>query len=244
MAFHGRRSCSKLRDMSDRFYINGPLSVGPFSLDGPEAHHLSAVRRLRPGDAVCLFNGDGEEYVALVTAVGKRSIELDATERRAINRELPFQLEVAAPLPKADRAQFLVEKLTELGVTVYVPLLTERSVIVPSDGKREKLDRYVVEASKQCGRNRLMRIGEPTRWTAYAAPRENEVRLLAHPGGDVRLGCLGDVGGKAIRVGVGPEGGFTDAEIEAGSSWRKVDLGQRILRIESAAIAMVSRITL
>ena len=76
--------------------------------------------------------------------------------------ELSDRLEVAAPLPKGDRAQFLVEKLTELGVTSFVPLKTARSVVEPREAKREKLQRYVIEASKQCGRNVLMRIEPPS----------------------------------------------------------------------------------
>src|SRR5262245_42151837 len=103
--------------MSERFYINCPLQPGPVLLEGAEAHHLSAVCRLRPGDAVCLFNGDGREYPAHVVAVGKRQVSLQIDACQSPERELGFPLEVAAPLPKGDRGQFLVEKLTELGVT-------------------------------------------------------------------------------------------------------------------------------
>ena len=72
--------------------------------------------------------------------------------------------EVAAPLPKADRADFLIEKLTELGVTRFVPLRTERSVVHPKATKLDRLERAVIEASKQCGRNVLMQIGPLTDW--------------------------------------------------------------------------------
>jgi 16S rRNA (uracil1498-N3)-methyltransferase len=63
--------------MAERFYVNSPLAPGPVRLEGPEAHHLASVRRLGPGDAVSLFNGDGREYQARVVAVAKRSVELD-----------------------------------------------------------------------------------------------------------------------------------------------------------------------
>src|SRR3954447_10806660 len=117
--------------MSARFYINLPLCAGPITLDGPEAHHLATVSRLRLGDEVCLFNGDGREYPARITQVAKRVISLEITSVEQPPRELPFTLEVAAPLPKGDRSQFLIEKLTELGVTRYVPLACQRSVIHP-----------------------------------------------------------------------------------------------------------------
>src|SRR5947208_3239323 len=112
--------------MSERFYINCPLQIGSVTLEGAEAHHLAAVCRLRAGDAVCLFNGDGHEYPARVESIQRRAlVEIEVLDRATPDRELPFHLEVAAPLPKGDRAQFLVEKLTELGVKTFVPLITE-----------------------------------------------------------------------------------------------------------------------
>ena len=109
--------------MSDRFYVNCALSVGDIELTGPEAHHLATVCRLRPGDHACLFNGDGREYPAQITSVGRHKVNLVIQQVLAPNRELGTRLQVAAPLPRGDRAQFLVEKLTELGVTSFVPLL-------------------------------------------------------------------------------------------------------------------------
>src|SRR5436309_2835197 len=153
--------------MSERFYLNLPLHPGVVELTGAEAHHLAAVRRLRPGDAVCLFNGDGREYPAEVVEVGRRHVALRVLRADAPPHERPSRLEVAAPLPKGDRAQFLVEKLTELGVTSLVPLRTSRSVVHPGDAKREKLERYVIEASKQCGRNVLLEIKPLTDWPTY-----------------------------------------------------------------------------
>src|SRR5436309_15396695 len=103
--------------MSERYYVDQPLAPGPVGLAGPEAHHLAVVCRVRPGDAVTLFNGDGREYPARVVAVSKRSVDLEIEGVAEPAREAPFRLEAAAPLPKGDRAQFLLEKLTELGVT-------------------------------------------------------------------------------------------------------------------------------
>src|SRR5438105_856755 len=150
--------------MADRFYVNCPLAPGPVVVSGPEAHHLATVLRARPGDAVCLFNGDGAEYPAIVANVHKKLVELEITARHRPKRELDFRLEVAAPLPKGDRGDFLVEKLTELGVTRFVPLRTRRSVVHP---RPEKLERAVIESSKQCGRNVLMEVGALSEWVEY-----------------------------------------------------------------------------
>jgi 16S rRNA (uracil1498-N3)-methyltransferase len=225
--------------MSERFYINSPLAPGPVLLQGAEAHHLAVVSRLRPGDRVCLFNGDGHEYPAEVLAAGKRQVSLEVHGVETPPRERGYRVEVAAPLPRGDRGQFLVEKLTELGVTHFVPLRTQRSVVHPSDAKREKLERHVIEASKQCGRNVLMKVEPLADWADYCGRAGlPELRMLAHPGGTE----LDSLGKHDRAFAVGPEGGFTDEEVQLGQTkgWKVVGLGSRILRIETAALVLAS----
>jgi 16S rRNA (uracil1498-N3)-methyltransferase len=232
--------------MSDRFYINSPLGPGEVTLEGAEAHHLVSVSRLRPGDVVCLFNGDGHEYAATVVAAERRHVVLHVTEMATPLRELPYPLEVAAPLPKGDRAQFLVEKLTELGVTSFVPLATRRSVIRPREAKLEKLERYAIEASKQCGRNMLMRVAPLAEWATYCvSARPGAARILAHPDKREQPGDSPDaLAAPAFELclAVGPEGGFTEEEVDAArqAGWRFVGLGPRILRVETAALLLVA----
>src|SRR5262249_34999228 len=138
----------------------------------PQARHLAVVCRLRPGDSVCLFNGDGRQYPALVESVEKKRVALNVTGVEWPERELPFPLEIAVVLPKGDRASFLVEKLTELGVSRLVPLRTVRSVVHPGGGKIERLQRVVIEASKQCGRNVLMQVEPMAEWEDYCCRGE------------------------------------------------------------------------
>jgi 16S rRNA (uracil1498-N3)-methyltransferase len=226
--------------MSERFYVETPLGLGPLTLDGPEAHHLATVCRLRPGDAVCLFNGDGHEYEARVSATAKRQVELEVTARHSPQRELPFLLRVAAPVPKGDRAQFLLEKLTELGVTHFVPLRTRRSVVHPREAKLDRFERHVIEASKQCGRNVLLRVESMEDWGAFCRRGDlGGLRVVAHPG---EAAAGGGAAAGAVTVAVGPEGGFTDEEIgEArAAGWRALDLGPRLLRVETAALALAA----
>jgi 16S rRNA (uracil1498-N3)-methyltransferase len=227
--------------MAERFYVNCPLAPGLVEVQGPEAHHLAIVCRLRAGDAIYLFNGDGCQYAALVETVAKRAVTLRIAGVEAPQRELGFRLELAVPLPKGDRAQWLVEKLTELGATALVPLRTRRSVVHPRDTKRDKLQRQVIEASKQCGRNVLMRVEELVDWEAYragAAPAA--LRVVAHPGGESPLVLSG--GGQDVLAAVGPEGGFTEEEVAAAQAagWRVIGLGPRILRVETAAVALAA----
>jgi 16S rRNA (uracil1498-N3)-methyltransferase len=225
--------------MAERFFHDGPLAVGPVTLSGPEAHHLASVTRHRPRDVVRLFNGDGREYAAEVVAVDRRHAALEVTAVESPQRELPFPLEVAAPLPKGDRGEWLIEKLTELGVTAFTPLQTRRSVVHPGGGKQEKLRRVVIEASKQCGRNVLLELRPLEPWAEFSRRADlPAVRVLAHPTGwDCWPGPVG-----ATMAAVGPEGGFTDEEVAEAraAGWRVIGLGPRILRIETAAVALAA----
>lgn len=233
--------------MSERYYVESPLFPGTVELIGPEAHHLATVCRLRPGATVCLFNGDGYEYPARVVTAARRAVTLEVTEVREPIRERTVRVEVAAPLPRGDRGPFLVEKLTELGVTTFVPLICQRGVVHPGEGKRDKLVRYVIEASKQCGRNVLMEVAEPAEWANWCALAPSGVRrLLAHP--DAAPDRLTAIAPQlrthrgAVRLAVGPEGGFTNEEVDLARThgWQLVDLGPRILRVETAAITLAA----
>jgi 16S rRNA (uracil1498-N3)-methyltransferase len=244
--------------MAERFYTNCSLQLGLVVLTGPEAHHLATVCRLRPGSPVCLFNGDGRDYRGQVLAVEKRSVTIEIEQVITVERELPFQLEMAAPLPRGDRAQFLVEKLTEIGVARFQPLSTARSVVEPRETKLEKLQRHVIEACKQCGRNVLMEVLSLRDWENYCAGFWEEywtgfvppLRVLAHPQplpapGFANLPELVPPGCPRILAAVGPEGGFTEDEVRQarGCGWIVVDLGPRILRVETAAITLATLLT-
>jgi 16S rRNA (uracil1498-N3)-methyltransferase len=233
--------------MSDRFYVNLPLRIGPITVEGSEAHHLTAVRRIRPGDRVCLFNGDGKEYPAEVTATARRKVTLQVIGVEAPTRELGFRLEVAAPLPKGDRGQFLLEKLTELGVTTFVPIRSQRSIIQPGEARVEKMRRHVVEACKQCGRNVLMEVAPPADWENYCGRSDlPAARILAHPSSAALVGPASPgswrFSGDGLAVAVGPEGGFTEAEVDKAKEygWQLLDLGPRTLRIETAALVLTA----
>lgn len=226
--------------MSDRFYTSDALSPGEYQLTGPEAHHISTVRRFQPGDRVTLFNGDGFEYPSDILSVGKKQVAFAVLTPLSIDRERPFPLVVASALPKGDRADFLIEKLTELGVTRFVPLITARSVVQPKESVVEKFGRAVIEASKQCGRNRLMSLDVPKAWRTFVQEEGLPAsRAVLHTGPG--LVTLSASGGSAVAI--GPEGGFTSDEIALAlaSGWTPASLGSRVLRIETAAIAAAAR---
>jgi 16S rRNA (uracil1498-N3)-methyltransferase len=170
--------------MADRFFTPDLLAVGEFVLTGSEAHHLANVRRFTTGDRVSLFNGDGREYPADVLAVSKKQVVLNVVSVAEPQRELGFRLEIAAAMPKGDRGDFLIEKLTELGVTRFTPLDTARSVVTPKESRIEKLQHAVIEASKQCGRNVLMEVEPVMTWNSLLARKDLPLHRLLLSTGD------------------------------------------------------------
>jgi 16S rRNA (uracil1498-N3)-methyltransferase len=162
-----------------------------------------------------------------------------------VSRELTRPVTLAVALPKGDRQKWLVEKVTELGVTRLIPLKTERGVAQPAEQAIVRLRRSVIEASKQCGRNVLLEITEPMAWPKLAAREKTALRTMAHPGGGTPHELMGNAAESnpaGMIAAVGPEGGFSPAEVELAqvSGWHRIGLGRSILRIETAALAIAA----
>ena len=237
--------------MSKRFFVESSIEGARAELIGSEAHHLIHVMRADVGDEVVLLDGSGAEFSAIVAQIGRSSVELQVGQRHDIDRELPFSLTLGVALPKGDRQRWLVEKAVELGVGRLVPLKTARAIAQPNRAALARLHRSVIEASKQCGRNRLMEISEPLSWVEYVkasaqwAEQQDGLRLLAHPGGVAATEAI-LAGLRCVQLAIGPEGGFDDLELALATSagWQAVDLGPRILRIETAALALAALVTM
>ena len=164
--------------MSDRYFVEQPITADRAMLVGPEAHHLIHVMRLRPGQQTTLFDGSGREFTALVKRVGRTEVELTITAQEEIDRELPLRLVLGVALPKGDRQKWLVEKAVELGVARLGALETARGVAQPVEQALGRLRRAVIEASKQCGRNRLLEIAAPQRWSDFIQATGNMPQRL------------------------------------------------------------------
>jgi 16S rRNA (uracil1498-N3)-methyltransferase len=246
--------------VSERFFSAEPITAPRVTLGGPEAHHLLHVMRRAIGQQVTLFDGSGAEFTAAVESLGRTTVDLQIIERVETDRELPFPLAIGVALPKGDRQKWLLEKLTELGITAIVPLVADRGVAQPTASALERLRRSVIEASKQCRRNRLLKIHQPQRWRDWlsnplppddATPQSSDAtpsilrRLVAHPGGKpLAQSVLTRPGPTCLAV--GPEGGLSDAEIAGAvdAGWVLVDLGPRILRTETAAVSLAAAVAL
>ncbi len=226
-----------------RFYEPGSWNADVVDLTDDEAAHMLRVLRLGIGERVTVFDGRGESAVAEIEDVRKRSARLRIVERLPPSDAPGPEITLITAVPKSDRFRWLVEKATELGVRRLIPIRTERSVVHPGDGKIQKMQAASIAACKQCGRNDLPAIEPLQEFTEVLSRPTSDRLLIADPQGaplcDVRLRSPLQSG---LRLAIGPEGGFTAAEIgfakDAGGEF--VSLGQSILRIETAALAMVA----
>ena len=236
--------------MTNRFFVDRSVSrwdAHEALVSGDEAHHFCKVMRGKIGDSLVLFDGTGIYAHGIVEAIQKEGVWIRITDTFSDTIESPVHLTVASALPKGDRQRFLIEKLAELGVARFVPVLMERSVAQAHESTIQRLRRYVIEAAKQCGRNVLMEIANevPIHKLNDLFTTETITKLLLHP---VSLGSVGqttprqilaDALPKKMVILAGPEGSFTDQEVEEmlRLGFRPLDLGKRILRTETACIA-------
>jgi len=228
-----------------RIYVEQPLSVGtPVTLAQQAAEHVSRVLRLSSGDPLVLFNGDGHDYAATLSEVGKRQVTATVEGRKEVLCESPLPLVLAQGVARGEKMDLIVQKATELGVSAIVPLITERSE-VKLDGERaaKRLAHWqavIASACEQCGRAVLPRIVAPmplTGWLTTLAD-DGALRLALLPEGDRRPRDLSPTSAGAILV-VGPEGGLGERDVAclAAHGFRGLQLGPRILRTETAGLA-------
>lgn len=226
--------------MSERFFCADALSLGPLKISGPEHHHMTHVMRLQPGHEVTLFDGSGSEFQAKILEVRRSCVHLSVVSQAEVSRELPFQIIAGVALPKGERQQWLVEKAVELGVSRLVPLITARGVAQPNEKSQARMRRWVVAACKQSGRNRLLDITPAQHATQFFAPGQ---AFVADPAGATPFSqAIKTITQPEIHLAIGPEGGFSRDEVETAldCGCRLVNLGDRVLRVETAMIAMVA----
>lgn len=229
--------------MSERFFVAAPPDAGRAEACGDEARHLARVLRAKVGDEVRLFAGDGREWPGRIVRIGRDTIEFATGAAIPDPPRTGAALTLAVALPKGERQKWLVEKLTELGVERLVPLETSRGVAEATAAARARLERTVIEACKQCGRNRLLDIAPPCSVADLcAATAAGTAILLTDPQAAPLDAAVLPRGAEVIGL-VGPEGGFTAEEIAAAdcAGARRIGLGPHVLRVETAAVALAAR---
>jgi 16S rRNA (uracil1498-N3)-methyltransferase len=216
------------------FYAPELPQKGEIVLNQEEVRHLKA-QRLKIKDKLVLFNGKG------ITAV----CELISEDKAVLLEihEVPksgFSLIIAVAVPKGDRADWMLQKLTELGVSTIIPLKTERSVVLPREAKQERWQRILIEACKQSRQAWLPEL-KPLSTAEDALKQEAKLKILLDQAGKPIIQVLQAKPKSAIAF-IGPEGGFTDDEkaMLQKAGCVPVSLGKNILRIETAAMAVAA----
>ena len=239
-----------------RFYCPAPLQPDALlSLPAQAARHVQ-VLRLQPGQALTLFNGEGGEFAATVTQMGRSEVQVRIGAHQPLDRAPCRAVTLALGMPANERMDWLVEKATELGVSGLQPLMTERSVLRLSGERAEKKVAHwhsvAVAASEQCGGNRvtqLQAVSTLAAWLAQLPAAAVGARLLLSlqpPCQALRDAAAQWAPDLPITLLSGPEGGLSPAE-EAAALARgfvAVSLGQRTLRAETAALAALAALLL
>lgn len=231
-----------------RVHVEVPLNRGvTIELSEAPAHHLLRVLRLRAGEAVTVFNGQGGEWRAEVIAAHRDRVAVRAEEWRDIERESPLAATLVQGISSGDRMDLTVQKAVELGVASIQPLLTERSVVrldaQRGQARRSHWRRVAIAACEQCGRNRVPDIREVISIGAYCAAISDPLpRLLLSPSAGKGLREAAVDAGHAVTLAVGPESGFSAAEAAQleRAGFQRARLGPRILRTETAAPAALA----
>ena len=226
-----------------RFYC-AEIGGEAIELDDAQAAHARKALRLREGDAVELFDGAGGVAEGRISALGPRLV-VAVTGRRTVPRPTPT-LDLAAAIPKGDRAATLIEAAAQLGVDRLIPLVTERSVVDPGAKKRQRFERIAADAARQSERAWVMAVDPPTDLPALLRRADHDLKLLCDvPAEAVQpLQGAGEAGARMAEarralVLVGPEGGWTADERRAAAAagclaWTFSD---NVLRVETAALA-------
>jgi 16S rRNA (uracil1498-N3)-methyltransferase len=230
-----------------RCHVDAPLSVGT-SLALPEtaANHLARVLRLCEGDGCVLFNGDGHDYDARLTAISKRGVVADIVGARAIDNESPLRVILLQGIARGEKMDLILQKATELGVAAIVPVMAERTEVKLDAERTEKRVAHwrsvIASACEQSGRARLPSLSAPA--SLADAARDvgtGATKLTLDPTGDVALATV-EIASGAVVVAIGPEGGWSprDRDTLSAAGFTGLRLGPRILRTETAGLAAIA----
>jgi 16S rRNA (uracil1498-N3)-methyltransferase len=226
-----------------RFHVRAEAVRGEHvSFDADEARHLARVMRLGPGDVVQAVDGQGHELTVRITEVAPRGAHGTVVTRAVRPTESPLALTLAQSIPKGDKLERIIRMATELGVCRVVPLATERTVVrVEASEWTDRLlrcRRVAREAAKQCGRAVIPEVEPPRSLAEWLDERESRDLLVCFREGETSgLSALPAASIDRMSVVVGPEGGWSDAEVARLASAGAVmaGLGPRILRADTAA---------
>jgi len=231
-----------------RFYTEQSLSPGQkVILEETSSHHLLRVLRLKPGESLLLFNGNGKEYRAILEEAGKKQATVLVQDSRQPDRESKLHITLGQGVSRGERMDFVLQKSVELGVGSITPLWTKRSQVQLSGKRLEKrLSHWrgvIRSACEQSGRVCLPKLQHPAKLRDWHSINwKQSLQLVLDPAASLQLSDL--IPAREIRILIGPEGGLEGEEISMveESGFKRIRLGPRILRTETAALASVAAV--
>jgi len=232
---------------SNRFFVPASSIEGEQAHLSPEqAHQVCHVLRLEPGDTLVVLDDTGLEYHVTLTTVDLQETVGQITARRPARGEPAVQLALFQSLLAREKFEWVLQKGTEVGVTQFVPVMTERSIVRAKMIEERKLDRWrhiLTEAAEQSHRGRIPRLDRATSFTdALSTLAGFDRALIAVPSQDAvtlkEALAGGDKPPSSVALLIGPEGGFSEKEVAAACERRavRVHFGPRVMRTETAAV--------
>ncbi|WP_085991865.1 16S rRNA (uracil(1498)-N(3))-methyltransferase [Oceanobacillus senegalensis] len=226
-------------------------------IEGDDVHHMTRVMRLTSGDQIICNHPNGEAAVCEILETSNNYVKAAILQWIEQHVELPVHVTIAQGIPKGDKFDLVLQKGTELGANAFIPLKSDRTIVVWDDKKAEKkvkrFKKIVKEASEQCHRNKIPEVKAPIGMSELLKESsEYDFKIIAyeeeaktkkyHTFGSI-LSRMGN--GQKILVCVGPEGGFTEEEIALlkDNNFHAVRLGPRILRSETAPLYALAAIS-
>jgi 16S rRNA (uracil1498-N3)-methyltransferase len=229
----------------DRFFISeSNITKEHVTLSSAQAHQIRNVLKLQSGDRIVVLDNAGFEYDVALEELGKNKAVGKILQKRPVTGEPRTQITLYQSLLAREKFEHVLQKCTEVGVVCFVPVITQRSIVRDTSITSHKLSRWrriIQEAAEQSHRGRIPQLRNAAHFETIAAELQKyDLALIFSPQGQLLRDVLSKSAPATTNVGllIGPEGGFTEVEVEAACSLgaKAVTLGPRILRTETAAV--------
>lgn len=228
-----------------RIFVPLPLQAGqPVELTDSAANHVGKVLRMKPGEPLILFNGEGRAWQGQVASVSKKVVGVTLESEIEGATESPLSIHLGQSLSRGERMDYAIQKATEMGVTEITPLFSERCEVKLNAERQEKRLKHwqqvAISACEQCGRNVVPVINPPQSVSDWMGAQESDLRFVLHHRTEKKLEGFDKPGSVSLLI--GPEGGLTAEEIASAESagFNALALGPRVLRTETAPITAIT----
>ena len=234
----------------NRFYHSKTININEIIvLDDFATHHALKVLRLKKGDELILFNGDGYDFQGQIFNIAKKRVEVMINSRRIVANESDLKVTLLQTLTSNEKMDLIIQKTTELGISEIQPIVCERGIVKIKNDKIEKRllhwKQVSIGACEQCGRAQIPVINKPENITKYLEKiimSDKSLKIILSPTAIKSLNEISYNIDQNIKVLIGPEGGFSKKELELATkkNFLPVKIGPRILRTETTPISIMS----